>query len=58
MLAAYVLTITDGQDMQKQNRLRPIAITSGGCYGADRATSGTCLTAPARGFYGYTNIIE
>ena len=25
MLAAYVLTITDGQDMQKRNRLRPNA---------------------------------
>jgi len=48
-LAAYVLTITDGQDMQKRNRLRPIAVTSGDCYGADRATSGTCLTAPHGG---------
>src|SRR5208283_1348530 len=30
MFAAYVLTITDGQDMQKRNRLRPVAVTAGG----------------------------
>ncbi len=34
MFAAYVLTITDGQDMQKRNRLRPVAVTAGG---AERA---------------------
>ncbi len=30
MFAAYVLTITDGQDMQKRSRLGPVAVTSGG----------------------------
>jgi len=30
MFAAYVLTITDGQDMQKRNRLGPVAVTAGG----------------------------
>ena len=30
MSAASVFTITDGQDMQKRNRLGPVAVTSGG----------------------------
>ena len=28
MFAAYVLTITDGQDTQERNRLRLVAVTS------------------------------
>ena len=30
MSAAYVLTITHGQDMQKRNRRGPVAETAGG----------------------------
>jgi len=26
MSAGYILTITDGQDMQKRNRIRPVAV--------------------------------
>jgi len=39
MSAAYVLTIIDGQDMQKPNKLRPVAVTSGGAQprGAEAA---------------------
>jgi hypothetical protein len=48
MFAAYVLTITDGQDMQKRNRLRPVAVTSGGAQrrGAETAYPGAHGCAP------------
>jgi hypothetical protein len=41
MFAAYVLTITDGQDMQKRNRLGPVVpvclVAAGGTAGLSHA---------------------
>ena len=37
MLAAYVFTINDSQDMQERNRLGPVAVTPGGASARDEA---------------------
>jgi len=48
MFATYILTITDGQDMQKRNRLRPVAVTADGAQrsGAEAAYPGAITEAP------------